>query len=207
MRIALDKKAEDCFLQNSYLQLRTPLTQYKKHDDLQWVLDNGCFSNFKVKIWVKMVDDAIHDSNCLWFTMPDIVGNHEKTLQLFHDWKNRFAKIYPKKIKKFAFVLQDGCTIDSIPWYDIKCVFLGGPTKFKYSRIAYEILEEARKRNKWVHIGRVNTKGRIVYFYDIANSIDGTGLSKYSHMYEEAIRAIDHLYNTTQYRLEQDREV
>mgnify|MGYP003677808341 CR=1 FL=1 len=35
MRIALDKKAEDCFLQNSHLQLRTPLTQYKKHDDLQ----------------------------------------------------------------------------------------------------------------------------------------------------------------------------
>tara|TARA_R110000823_G_scaffold280938_1_gene399117 strand:- start:1552 stop:2172 length:621 start_codon:yes stop_codon:yes gene_type:complete len=206
MRIALDKKAEDCFLENSYLQLRTPLTQYKKHEDLQWVLDNGCYSNFKPRVWKKMVDDAIFDSSCIWFTMPDEVGNHEKTLQLFNYWKDYFDNHYPQKIGKFAFVLQDGCTIDSIPWDDIRCVFLGGTTKFKYSRTAYEILEEAHKRYKWVHIGRVNTKGRIVYFYDIAHSIDGTGLSKYSHMYKEAIRAIDHLWNTTQYKIIQGEE-
>ena len=204
MRIALDKKASDCFLENSYLQLRTPLTQYKKDNDLQWILDNGCYSKFKPTVWKKMVDDAISDSNCMWFTMPDVVGNHKETLQLFNDWKKYFDNYYRQPILKYAFVLQDGCTIDTIPWTFIRCVFLGGTTKFKYSREAWLILEEAHKRHKWVHIGRVNTPGRIVYFYDIAHSIDGTGLSKYSHMYKEAIRAIDHLWNTTQYKLIED---
>ena len=201
MRIALDKKATDCFLENSYLQMRTPLTQYKKHEDLQWVLDNGCYSKFKQRVWLKMIEDAICDSNCIWFTMPDVVGNHKETLEKFHYWKAELFQRYAYKKGKYAFVIQDGCTINEIPWDDIRCVFLGGTTKFKYSRSAYLILEEARRRYKWVHIGRVNTKGRIVYFYDIATSIDGSGLSKYSHMYKEAIRAIDHLWNTTQYKL------
>ena len=68
-------------------------------------------------------------------------------------------------------------------------------------REAWLILEAARIKNKWVHIGRVNTRGRIVYFYDIAHSIDGTGLSKYTHMYKEAIRAIDNLYGTYQEKI------
>ena len=203
MRIALDKKAEDCMIENSWLQLRTPLTQYKKHEDLQWVLDNGCYSKFKPNVWQKMVNDALYDFNCIWFTMPDVVGDHKATLQNFWKWDKYFKSYYPdiKRQKKYAFVLQDGCTISEVPWNDIKCVFLGGTDKFKYSREAWLILEEARRQYKWVHIGRVNTKGRIVYFYDIAHSIDGTGLSKYTHMYKEAVRAIDHLWGTYQEKI------
>ena len=199
MRIALDKKAFDCY--DFGLQLRTPLTQYAKSEDIQWVLDNGCYSNFKPKVWRKMVNDGLHDTNCLWFTMPDVVGNHRETLMLFYEWKEILDNYYPKKITKYAFVLQDGCTKKTVPWEHIKCVFLGGSTKYKYSRIAYEILEEARIRNKLVHIGRVNTPGRIVYFYDIAHSIDGSGLSKYSKMYKEAVKAIDHLIGTYQEKI------
>tara|TARA_R110002072_G_scaffold287394_1_gene453022 strand:+ start:781 stop:1395 length:615 start_codon:yes stop_codon:yes gene_type:complete len=203
VRIALDKKAEDCMKDNSWLQLRTPLTQYKKNDDLQWVLDNGCYSKFKPEVWKKMVNDAINDFGCIWFTMPDVVGNHEQTLVNFYNWKKYFEKTYPHmhKINKYAFVLQDGCKIEDIPWDHIRCVFLGGTDRFKYSREAWLILEEAHKKYKWVHIGRVNTKGRIVYFYDIAHSIDGTGLSKYDHMYKEAVRAIDNLYGTIQEKI------
>ena len=203
MRIALDKKAEDCMIHGSWLQLRTPLTQYMKGVDLQWVLDNGCYSKFKPEVWKKMVNDALHDDSCLWFTMPDVVGNHYETLQAFYRWKKYFDSYYPaiNKQKKYAFVLQDGCTVEEVPWEDIKCVFLGGTDKFKYSREAWIILEAARIKNKWVHIGRVNTRGRIVYFYDIAHSIDGTGLSKFQKRYKEAIRSIDHLAGTYQEKI------
>jgi hypothetical protein len=38
---------------------------------------------------------------------------------------------------------------------------------------------------QWVHAGRVNTPGRFEYFESLgADSIDGTGLSRYSWMRE-----------------------
>jgi hypothetical protein len=43
---------------------------------------------------------------------------------------------------------------------------------------------------KYVHVGRVNTPGRFRYFEDLeVDSIDGTGLSRYTHMREEIWQA------------------
>ena len=197
MKIALDKAAKDCTLPKVF-QLRTPLTGYRKQKGVKWALDNGCYTQFHEVKWLKMAIDGLNDSDCVWITLPDEVGGHRETLNLFKKYRFILRKLYYKEHgnralfpNKLAFVLQDGCHISDIPWAWINCIFLGGSTKFKYQRKTIEILEKAKSLGKWVHIGRVNTKGRIVYFYDIADSIDGSGLAKYSKMLEDALDFIN----------------
>lgn len=110
----------------------------------------------------------------VWITAPDKVGNATETNKLFALWYN--------SIKQFniAYVLQDGITIDTIPWDYISCVFLGGTTEFKLSQYAYDLLIESRQRNKLIHVGRVNSIKRIKYFWDVCDSFDGSGFSRYS---------------------------
>ena len=70
------------------------------------------------------------------------------------------------------------------------------------SRTAYLILEEAKKRGKWVHVGRVNTPPRIHYFYGVADSIDGSELAKYDHMLDDALDTIHRLEKGIQLKLD-----
>jgi hypothetical protein len=60
-------------------------------------------------------------------------------------------------------------------------------------RGAAAIIKTAQALGKWCHVGRVNTPGRFEHFEALgADSIDGTGLSRYSWMrraiYEKATR-------------------
>jgi len=64
-------------------------------------------------------------------------------------------------------------------------MFIGGSTKFKESDEVKQIIRAAKAMDKWVHVGRVNTPGRLQGFIEIgADSIDGSGLAKYTHMRE-----------------------
>jgi hypothetical protein len=207
MYIALDKAAKDCTLPE-FIQLRTPLTGYAKREGMKWVLDNGAFTDFHETRWLHMALDAIHDSNCQWLTMPDVVGDHHSTLQLFKKYKSQLESLSGLEISdKCAFVIQDGCSRASIPFAEISTVFLGGTTKFKLSRDAWIILEEAKKRGKWVHVGRVNTSNRIMYFHGIADSIDGSGIAKFSEMRDDAVDLIRQLNKGEQMKLEGFLEV
>jgi hypothetical protein len=168
-------------------------------------MDNGCFSNFDEAAFMRMAQIAIYDNDCKWFAMPDVVGSHTDTIHNFNVYVKKLSKHFipkPDFSKKAAFVIQDGCNWRSIPWHQIKAVFLGGTTKFKMSRTAWVILEEAKKKGKWVHVGRVNTPPRITYFHGIADSIDGTGMAKYDQMLDDAIDTITRLNKSTQMRLD-----
>jgi hypothetical protein len=197
LKIALDRKADEVETRSGngepIIQLRTPLTGYARKDGVEWVMDNGAYSNFDENKFSRMAQTAMFDENCHWLAMPDVVGDHEQTLNLFHEWKVRLCNHYipcRPKFKKWAFVIQDGATIETIPWDEIKAVFLGGTTQFKLSSRAYMILLEAKAKGKWVHVGRVNTVGRISYFHDVADSIDGSGIAKYDHMLYRALLVI-----------------
>lgn len=196
MMIALDRKASEC-LDPGIIQLRTPLTGYAKGFDTQpWVMDNGAFSNFDEFAFSRMAQDGMYDPYCKWIAMPDVVGNHERTLELFFEWKEKLCSHYipcRDRFKKWAFVVQDGATIDTIPWDDIVAVFLGGTNRMKRSRRAFRIMRHARKMGKWVHIGRINTEKWVEYWYWTADSIDGSGLAKYDHMLEKAQKKIKEL--------------
>jgi|DEB0MinimDraft_6_1074348.scaffolds.fasta_scaffold66030_2 hypothetical protein len=203
MKIAFDKKVAN--IPKGHIQLRTPLTQYKTNKNLNYILDNGCFSNFKEKTWLKMVKQAILDDNCLFFTLPDEVGSHKKTLELFKLWQlyleNELKFSQKLIIKKSGFVLQDGATIDTIPFDKISSIFLGGTTQFKMSLQALKILQKAKSLNKYIHIGRVNTISRAVKFHGLADSIDGSGLSKYKFMQERMVLLLKELEKTNQMKI------
>ena len=204
MKIALCRKASECTLPD-LIQLRTPATGYARQDGVPWVMDNGCFSDFDEAAFIRMANQAIWDNECEWFAMPDVVGSHADTLHLFNQYEEKLGKMWipkPDFSLKAAFVIQDGCNKNDIPWSRIRAVFLGGSTEFKLSRKAYVILEEAKKRGKWVHVGRVNTPPRLTYFHDIADSVDGSGMAKYDHMLDDALDTLARLKGTKQLKLE-----
>ena len=187
------------------LQLRTPLTRYASHPNRKYGLENGAYTTGNPMFnttWWRMAKAAQEDENCIWIVAPDAMGDWKKTLRHFDTFTNLHK--FPKT--KLAIVLQDWCDAipnghDEVPWDDIVCVFVGGTDKFKYSRQCMEICEEAKRRGKWVHVGRVNTVKNIVYWYDIADSFDGSGIAKYDLMLVQALQSLEALEGTHQLKL------
>ena len=107
------------------------------------------------------------------------MGSARRTLEVFDHWK---AKLHGWKV---ALVAQDGQDNLPIPWNEINAIFVGGSTDWKLSIHAEQVIRAAKALDKWVHVGRVNTPARFEYFEKMgADSIDGTGLSRYSWMRE-----------------------
>ena len=121
---------------------------------------------------------------CRFVALPDVVGSARRTLEAFDHWYG-ILEGWPR-----ALVAQDGIESLPIPWSGIDAIFIGGSTKFKLGKDAADVIRTAKIMGKWVHAGRVNTPGRLEYFDDLgADSIDGTGLARYSWMRESIHRA------------------
>lgn len=160
-------------------QLLTPLTRYRLRDPSKpWAMDNGGFSGLDIPAFSALLErEAHHKENCLFVAAPDIVGSGRRTLEVFERWKPRLQGW------KIALVCQDGQEDLPLPWDDIAAVFIGGSTAWKCSGYAEHIIRAAKALEKWVHIGRVNDPGRFKHFEKMgANSCDGTGLARYTHM-------------------------
>ena len=56
--------------------------------------------------------------------------------------------------------------------------------------MAFRAAKTAKMIGKWVHVGRVNTPQRVRNWLGLADSIDGSGISRYDHMLEEVLAAI-----------------
>lgn len=158
-----------------FLQLRTPLTKYARAPGIAYGLDNGCFERFERAVWERLLDEAETDRP-IFVTLPDIVGDAARTIELFDVFKLRTNGL-PR-----ALVLQDGIQHVRIPWDDLDAVFVGGSDHFKYSREAVNAAKAAKLLGKWVHVGRVNTAGRVRNWIGLADSLDGSGISRYDHM-------------------------
>ena len=155
-------------------QLRTPLTR-NALAGLPYGLDNGCFGGSIPPGWHRLIEEA-KASRPLWATSPDVVGSARRTMEL---WP-RFARTMMGLPR--ALVLQDGIGEFAIPWEEVTCVFVGGTDVFKVSAEARAAATAARMLGKWVHVGRVNTAERAAYWRDLADSVDGSGASRYDHM-------------------------
>ena len=167
-------------------QFRTPLTQYKS-GCFNYILDNGCFSEFKEKTFTNMALKAKNDIFCDFIVLPDTVGDATLTFNQFYHWKKQLNL----KSNKCGFVLQDGVSDNNFPsWDDFGCLFIGGSTDFKMSSLAYQYAKKAIEKGKHVHVGRVNTVDRIVKWFNNCHSIDGSGISKYDHMLEKAVHTL-----------------
>lgn len=160
-------------------QLFTPLTRrLPQHPEKMFAIDNGAFSRFEVKGFLSLLEK--HEPRrdlCRFVAAPDVVGCARRTMECFRYWQPRLAK-WP-----IAFVCQDGQESLDIPWENFAAVFIGGTTEWKMSKHAATIVKASKVIGKWCHIGRINTPGRFEYFEDLgADSCDGTGLARYSHM-------------------------
>lgn len=163
-------------------QLLTPLTRFRlQRPELPWGIDNGAFARFEGKAFLSLLKrEEHHKANCLFVTAPDVVGSARRTLETFAHWKGRLTG-WP-----LALAIQDGQQDMPIPWDDIHAVFIGGTDRFKDSDHAIHVVKAAKIMGKWAHVGRVNNPDRFEKFEEAgADSIDGSGISRYSHMREK----------------------
>lgn len=169
----------EAMLSGELALLNTPWSNYQLDllPGVTWAADNGCFSaRWKEERWWNWLErNAEHIDRCLFAAVPDVVGNHEQTLQLWWHWSPRMRELgYP-----LAFVLQDGCeSADQVPWDYLDWVFVGGTTDYKLSPAVEMLLQEARLRGKRRHMGRVNSKRRILLASRWGcETVDGTFLA------------------------------
>ncbi len=126
-----------------------------------WAADNGCFAQgdrFKLEkfyAWLKRVPR----SRLLFATAPDVFLDPLATLERSRPVLRELrAQGY-----QTALVAQNHSELYEIPWDEFDCLFLGGDT--------------AKRRGKWVHMGRVNSHRRLRYAATIGcDSADGTVL-------------------------------
>jgi hypothetical protein len=168
-------------------QLFSPLNGFLPQDDLEVCgFDNGSLGRFDAKAFLRKLD-RLSDVReiCRFVAAPDVVvfgphgpiGDARRTLETFEYWYPRLCD-WP-----VALVAQDGQENLPIPWDLMAAIFIGGSTKWKLGHHAAAIIKAAKAMGKWVHAGRVNTPARFEYFEELgADSIDGTGLSRYTWM-------------------------
>lgn len=150
----------------------TPLQGNKRPSGVTWCADNGCFNDktFDEQRWWRWLEKNSHDApTCKFATAPDVLGDHEKTLERSRPWLKRIRQLgYPA-----AFVAQDGATVDNVPWEEFDALFVGGSNEFKLGEEAKELIIEAQNREKWVHVGRVNSRRRYLAFASLTARSDG----------------------------------
>lgn len=167
-------------------QLLTPLTRYlPQFPHEHFAIDNGGYSRFDRDGFLRLLKKHWDRRElCRFVACPDIVASARRTLEAFEIWKDELIGW------KLALVAQDGLENLPIPWGEVEAIFIGGSTEWKMGKHAADVVRTAKILNKWVHVGRVNTPGRFEYFESLgADSIDGTGLARYTWMRERIHRA------------------
>lgn len=160
-----------------------------------WVGDNGAFTGFDQEAFMRYVKGLLsHKSTCKCLTVPDVPFHWEPTLIKFKDWSPSLRRMgFP-----IGLAVQDGATVDNIPWNEIDALFIGGSTEWKrqLSRTVGDemplftgkplqverptevkaIVDHAKQRGIWVHIGRSgNAPKQLWYAHQLgADSVDGT---------------------------------
>jgi hypothetical protein len=142
-----------------------------------WAADNDAFSGFDEKVYRTMLRKIAGVPGCKFVVAPDVVANADATLRLFSQW----WPVLQDYGLPAALVAQDGQESRYVPWDRISTLFIGGSTTWKLSEHAARLTVEAKRRGKWVHMGRVNSNRRIQYAKAIGvDSIDGSGYARFS---------------------------
>lgn len=152
--------------------------------DMDKAADNNCLQGFNVDKYLAMCD-ALQGAHRLRFvaapdavsrTSSGIVGDWNGTLWLFR----HYAPALRRRGLPTAIVLQDGATVDTVPWDEIDALFVGGSDAWKLSGLAALLMRVGKAREKWIHVGRVNSFERAtkVDTYHV-DSIDGGQFSMF----------------------------
>lgn len=140
-----------------------------------WAADNGAYSGFDCQAFVNMLEGLRGVPGCRFVAAPDVVGCADDTMRLFRLWEPMLHALgFP-----VALVAQDGMRPHDIPWHSIEALFIGGSVAWKLSRVAADLLGWAAARGKHRHVGKVNTRERMMHFWGLADTIDGSGFSRW----------------------------
>jgi hypothetical protein len=146
-------------------------------DDIRewpWAADNDAYSDWNEGRFLRMLGVLRDRPGSLFVVAPDVVGDAAATLERFRCWRTRMEGL------PLAFVAQDGLTPALTPWDDFGTLFVGGTSAWKLGEAARAVAVEAKRRGKWLHMGRVNTQQRLLYAHSLGcDSIDGTNFSMY----------------------------
>ena len=153
----------------------TPQRWGKRPDGVTWAADNGCFGKGYPgdEKWLNWLDGN-DPADCLFATAPDVVVDAAATLERSAPHLPAIRALgYPA-----ALVAQDGLEHLPVPWDDFDALFIGGSTEWKLGLHAATLAAAARRRGKYVHMGRVNSLRRYKYAEHIGcHSVDGTYLT------------------------------
>lgn len=151
-----------------------------------WMLDNGAFSDrWQEDVWLRRLEQlSAYTATCIAAVVPDVVANHDATLERWH--------IYAPVVKRLgyqaAFATQYGATVDNVPWPEIDVLFVGD-SEDRRRRYCWPLIDEAKRRGLWVHVGRVNSASAIRRYWR-ADSVDGTNFRFGSQQTSQAIERI-----------------
>ena len=134
-------------------------TKRSDYIDKPWAIDNGCFaqpSKYSDEKYLEFLN-KFDQRNCLFAVAPDVVADavatKERSLPMLRQIRSLGFKC--------AYVGQDGEVPRTVYWDEFDCLFIGGSTEWKLSQYAGDLIKAAKEKNKWVHMGRVNTWQRI----------------------------------------------
>lgn len=146
-----------------------------------WVaIDNGRFTEagrrlFEPREYDRLIGEGLERAgdHLLFATAPDEPFDWAETLRLSRPWLRRIRRMGCPA----ALCAQEGMTPGIIPWDEFDCLFIGGRDAFKEGPVVRAACREARRRGKWVHMGRVNGLSRLLIALDFGvDSVDGTFL-------------------------------
>lgn len=143
-------------------------------------IDNGCFTEagrrrYSDYGYFKLIEKTleIYGDNVLFATARDVPEDWEGTLKISLPLLPKIRALGAQA----AIVLQDGATPATVPWDEFDSIFIGGSTEWKLGDMARAITKEAVRRQKWPHMGRVNSMSRMRIAQSFGcRSADGTYL-------------------------------
>ena len=145
-----------------------------------WAADNGAFAGNWIEDvhmdWLGALPDR---PRCLFAVAPDVYPDASASLERGLS----FAPAIRSMGFPVAVVAQDGAEqLDwTHAWDEMDCLFIGGKqrtpgwSEWKESEAAAGLVRQARRRGKWVHMGRVNSPRRLWRAWQMGcQSADGT---------------------------------
>ncbi|MBS2132076.1 hypothetical protein KEX41_28220 (plasmid) [Burkholderia thailandensis] len=151
-------------------------------EGMRYALDNGAWSAhqqeraFDEDAFLRALDKVGERAD--WIVLPDIVAGGLRSLDYSLTWLERLRG-FPRQL---LIAVQDGVEIDDVREFLSPAIgiFVGGTTRWKEAT-AGAWGSVARRRNCYLHVGRVNSVRRIrICAAAGANSIDGTSASRYA---------------------------
>lgn len=143
---------------------------------MPWAADNSAYSCWDEGRFRRMLDRIAGVPGCLWVAARDVVADAAATLELFDAWQPRIAA----RGLPIALVAQDGLEDLDVPWDRLDALFLGGSTGWKLSDQARRLCVEAKARGKLLHMGRVNSRRRLLLAAGWGcDTVDGSCFSRW----------------------------